>query len=37
FWAQPLPSPSADGTRISFNSNRSGSVQQYILWTPSNP
>jgi WD40-like Beta Propeller Repeat len=37
FWAQPLASPSADGSRISFNSNRTGNIQQYILWTPSNP
>jgi hypothetical protein len=34
FWAQPLASPSADGTRIGFNSNRTGNIQQYILWTP---
>jgi hypothetical protein len=37
FWAQPLPSPSADGSRISFNSNRTGNIQQYILWTPTKP
>jgi hypothetical protein len=36
FWAQPLASPSADGSRISFNSNRNGNIQQYILWTPPN-
>lgn len=32
FWAQPLASPSADGKRISFNSNRSGTIDQYILF-----
>ncbi len=35
FWAQPLASPSADGFRISFNSIRSGSVDQFILFTRS--
>jgi hypothetical protein len=35
FWAQPLASPSADGSRISFNSIRSGSVDQFILFTRS--
>lgn len=34
FWAEPLPSPSADGSRISFNSNRSGTIDQFILWMP---
>jgi len=37
FWAQTLASPSADGSRISFNSNRTGSIEQYILWTPTKP
>jgi hypothetical protein len=32
FWSEPLPSPSADGSRISFNSSRSGTVDQYILY-----
>jgi S-layer homology domain len=32
FWAQPLASPSADGRRIAFNSNRSGTINQYILY-----
>ncbi|MDP3000436.1 MAG: hypothetical protein Q8N47_23330 [Bryobacterales bacterium] len=32
FWAQPLARPSADGSRASFNSNRSGSVDQFILY-----
>jgi hypothetical protein len=32
FWAMPLAVPSADGRRISFNSNRSGTIDQYILY-----
>lgn len=32
FWAQPLASPSADGRRIAFNSNRSGTVDSCILY-----
>jgi len=32
FWAEPLASPSSDGNRISFNSNRSGTVDQYVLF-----
>jgi hypothetical protein len=32
FWAQPLASPSSDGKRISFNSNRSGTIDQCILF-----
>jgi len=32
FWAQPLASPSADGRRIAFNSSRSGTVDQCILY-----
>jgi hypothetical protein len=32
FWAQPLASPSADGSRIAFNSIRSGTVDQCILY-----
>lgn len=36
FWSQPLASPSGDGTRISFNSNRSGSIDNYILYVPPN-
>jgi hypothetical protein len=31
FWAQPLARPSADGRRISFNSNRSGTIDQFVL------
>jgi hypothetical protein len=31
FWAQPLASPSADGRRIAFNSNRSGTIDLCIL------
>ncbi len=34
FWGQPLASPSANGSRVSFNSNRSGTIAQYILWVP---
>jgi hypothetical protein len=34
FWAQPLASPSADGSRICFNSNHGGNIEQYILWVP---
>jgi len=32
FWAQPLARPNHDGTRINFNSNRSGTIDQYILF-----
>jgi hypothetical protein len=32
FWAQPLARPSADGSRASFNSNRSGTADQFILY-----
>jgi hypothetical protein len=32
FWAEPLASPSADGTRVSFNSSRSGTIDQYLLF-----
>ncbi len=32
FWRQTLASPSADGSRISFHSNRSGTIDQYILF-----
>ncbi|MBI5397556.1 MAG: PD40 domain-containing protein [Verrucomicrobia bacterium] len=32
FWAMPLAVPSADGKRICFNSNRSGTVDQHILY-----
>jgi hypothetical protein len=32
FWAQPLASPSADGRRIAFNSIRSGTIDQCILY-----
>ena len=35
FWAQPLASPSADGRRIAFNSNRSGTVDSCILYVDS--
>lgn len=37
FWAQPLARPNADGTRISFNSNRSGTIDQYILFAGGEP
>lgn len=37
FWAQPLGSPSADGSRVNFNSNRSGRIEQCILWMPPDP
>jgi hypothetical protein len=37
FWAQPQASPSADGSRVSFNSNGSGTIGQYILWIPEAP
>ncbi len=37
FWAQPLGRPSADGSRINFNSNRSGDVDQCILFVDSGP
>ncbi len=32
FWAQTLPSPSADGKRIYFNSNRSGTIDLCLLF-----
>jgi hypothetical protein len=32
FWAMPLAAPQADGKRISFNTNRSGTVDQCILY-----
>ncbi len=32
FWAQTLPRPSADGTRICFNSIRSGTIDLHILY-----
>jgi hypothetical protein len=32
FWAMPLAVPSSDGRRISFNSNRSGTIDQFILY-----
>ena len=32
FWAQTLPSPSADGKRICFNSNRSGTIDLCLLF-----
>ncbi|MBI3952142.1 MAG: hypothetical protein HY314_16970 [Acidobacteria bacterium] len=32
FWAEPLASPSSDGKRVSFNSNRSGTIDQCILF-----
>jgi len=34
FWAQPLGRPSADGKCICFNSNRSGTIDMYILYVP---
>lgn len=37
FWAQPLASPSADGKRIAFNSNRSGTIDQCILYVEPSP
>ncbi len=36
FWAQTLPRPSADGKRICFNSNRSGTIDLHILYTEGN-
>lgn len=35
FWAEPLASPSSDGSRVSFNSNRSGRIEHYVLWISS--
>jgi hypothetical protein len=32
FWAQPLARPDHRGTRINFNSNRSGTIDQCILF-----
>ncbi len=37
FWAQPLARPSADGTRICFNSNQSGVIEQCILFLDDKP
>jgi len=37
FWAMPLAAPQADGKRISFNTNRSGTVDQCILYLGSAP
>jgi hypothetical protein len=37
FWAQPLPRPNADGKRICFNSNRSGTIDLHILYTTGGP
>jgi len=34
FWAQPLARPSADGRRIVFNTNRSGTIDLCILTLP---
>jgi hypothetical protein len=31
FWAEPLGVPSADGTRVLINSNRSGAIGLYII------
>ncbi len=33
FWAQPLARPNSHGTRINFNSNRSGTIDQHILYS----
>lgn len=35
FWAQPLARPNAGGTRIAFNSNRAGTIDQCIVFTDS--
>jgi len=32
FWAQPLARPNHEGTRINFNSIRSGTIDQHILF-----
>jgi hypothetical protein len=32
FWAQPLAAPNSDGRRICFNSNRAGTIDQYVLY-----
>ncbi len=37
FWAQTLPRPSADGKRICFNSNRSGTIDLHLLYTDGGP
>ncbi|MBI3880693.1 MAG: alpha/beta hydrolase [Verrucomicrobia bacterium] len=37
FWAMPLAAPQADGKRISFNSNRSGTIDQFILYVDGAP
>lgn len=35
FWAMPLAVPEANGRRVSFNSNRFGTIDQHILYTES--
>ena len=37
FWAQTLPRPSADGKRICFNSNRSGTIDLHLLYVDGGP
>lgn len=37
FWAQTLPSPSADGKRICFNSNHSGTIDLHLLYLDGAP
>jgi hypothetical protein len=37
FWAQPLARPSRDGSRTVFDSNVSGTVEQYILFLSGGP
>lgn len=37
FWAQPLARPSSDGSRLTFDSNVSGTVEQYILFLNDGP
>lgn len=37
FWAQPLARPSADGKRILFNSNQSGTIDLHILYPEGGP
>lgn len=37
FWAQTLPAPSADGKRICFNSNRSGTIDLHLLYLDGAP
>lgn len=36
FWAQPLASPSADGGKLSFNSDAAGTIDQHVLLVPAN-